>query len=155
VNLQAGDNTTITIDDYYVALQPITKTNSNIDIVLVDQANPTQPNKPKKYLQIFGKQSGTTSITLKDAEGTMVVVNVTVSGSGNGGNVPKFESFFLLNNPDDINLKNIIAFNIKGSHGEVGIELKNENGIYTRQKMEKNEKGFYIFQLDSTVCSTC
>jgi hypothetical protein len=80
VTLQAGDNTTVSIDDYYVALEPITKTNDNITLQLVDEANPNQPNKPKKYLQIFAKQSGTTSITLKDAEGTIVVVNVTVTG---------------------------------------------------------------------------
>jgi len=48
---------------------------------LVDEANPNQPNKPKKSLQIFAKQSGTTSITLKDAEGTQATVTVNVVGN--------------------------------------------------------------------------
>jgi hypothetical protein len=61
-------------------LEPITKTNDNITLQLVDEANPNQANKPRKYLQIFAKTSGTTSITLKDAEGTIVVVGVTVTG---------------------------------------------------------------------------
>jgi Flp pilus assembly secretin CpaC len=62
-------------------LEPITKTNDNITLQLVDEANLDQPNKPKKYLQIFAKQSGTTSITLKDAEGTIVVITVNVTGT--------------------------------------------------------------------------
>jgi hypothetical protein len=41
--------------------------------------NPDQTNKLKKYLQIFARSSGITAITLRDTEGTIVVVNVMVN----------------------------------------------------------------------------
>lgn len=151
LNLELWQEEYINVMEVYRWIKEVRKNNENVkayDIKFIEWW---------EAIKVIAEQEWTTILEVEDCEGNIRTVRVVVWNGGEEWERDEvgFGSLFLLNNTEEENLKNIVAFNVEWEYNEVGIEYKNDEWLFVREPIEKNEEWFYVIQAEDSACTNC